>query len=223
LEKKMEMQSAEIKELATALAKAQADIKPAVKSSDNPFFKSKYADLAAVVEACKDALSKNGFSYVQSIQGDTLVTTLLHSSGQWMRSVAAIKPVKSDPQSFGSAVTYMRRYSLAAIVGVCTEDDDGNAASGSDVKNAKSGNDVKAAKAMSMALDREQWDQVYDQILEKLDAADTIDVLETVWKSYSTKLKGCPEDLKTDLILKAGQYKQDMLGKQQLNGAHIHG
>jgi len=124
-----DLQSPEVKDLAAALVKAQQQIKPALKSADNPFFKSKYADLTAVVEACAAPLAANGLCYTQAIQGETLVTTLYHTSGQYVRSVANIKPTKPDPQAFGSAVTYMRRYSLAALVGVCTEDDDGNAAS----------------------------------------------------------------------------------------------
>jgi len=134
------MQSENINELAGALAKAQGSIKVAAKAKDNPFFKSKYADLPAVWEACRDALTSNGIAVVQSPQHDLegnvyLETTLAHSSGQWMKSSYPIRPAKPDPQGFASAITYARRYALSAMVGVVAdEDDDGNAASGTNGK-----------------------------------------------------------------------------------------
>jgi hypothetical protein len=127
--------SPEIHELAAALAKAQAVIAGAEKVGFNPHFKSKYADLSSVWEACRKALTANGLSVVQGTEngpdgGSVAVTTmLLHSSGQWMSSTLTMRPTKDDPQGFGSACTYARRYALAAMVGVAPEDDDGNAAS----------------------------------------------------------------------------------------------
>lgn len=126
--------SENIADLAAALAKAQAAMKHATKGAENPYFKSKYADLAAVVDACRKALTDNGLSVLHGIDSqnaETVVVTcrLLHSSGQWIESSATFKPTKTDPQSIGSAITYARRYTLAAMVGVATEDDDGNAAS----------------------------------------------------------------------------------------------
>ncbi len=123
-------QSLEIKDLATALSKAQAEIKAAVKDSTNPFFKSKYADLSSVWEACRISITKNGLSVIQTGRSDfdlVIVTTQLqHSSGQWVRGEFSAKPVKNDPQAIGSCITYLRRYSLAAMVGVAPEDDDAN-------------------------------------------------------------------------------------------------
>jgi hypothetical protein len=129
------MQSEQIDQLATALSKAQGLMKSAAKSKENPFFKSRYADLPAVWEACRDALSKNGLAVIQTPQfeGEStwLETTLVHSSGQWMRSRYPVKPAKNDPQGVGSAITYCRRYALMAMVGVVAdEDDDGEAAVG---------------------------------------------------------------------------------------------
>jgi len=127
--------SDDIKDLAAALCKAQTSIKGALKSSENPFFKSKYADLSAVWEACREPLAKNGLAISQHAGGDGAMveveTVLLHSSGQWISSTLTMRPTKGDPQAFGSAITYARRYALAGIVGVVTEDDDGNAASAS--------------------------------------------------------------------------------------------
>jgi len=129
-------QSENINELAAALAKAQAEIKTAGKGKENPFFKSSYADLAAIREACVEALSKHSLAVTQTTDFDDgrtwLVTTLMHSSGQWIDGRYPLKPVKDDPQGMGSAVTYAKRYALAAMVGVVSvdEDDDGEAASG---------------------------------------------------------------------------------------------
>lgn len=122
--------------LAKALAKAQGEIKSAVKDATNPFFKSNYADLPAIVKACKTSLATNDIAYIQTTdfegQDMWLETVLAHSSGQWISGRYPVRPVKADPQGMGSAITYARRYALAAMVGVVSEeeDDDGNAASG---------------------------------------------------------------------------------------------
>jgi hypothetical protein len=126
-------QSTEVKELFTALNKAQGQIKGAVKDANNPFFKSKYADLESVWDACRDALTKNGLSVIQTTEynldaGTCVVTTLAHNSGQWIRGSLPIMAVKPDPQGVGSAITYARRYALAAIVGVVQVDDDAESA-----------------------------------------------------------------------------------------------
>lgn len=123
-----------MKELATAMAKAQAEIKAALKDSKNPHFKSSYADLTSVWDACRTALTKNGLSVVQipNFQGDEvwLETMLLHASGESISGRYPLRPQQQTPQGYGSALTYARRYSLAAMVGVVAdEDDDGNAAS----------------------------------------------------------------------------------------------
>jgi len=126
-------QSIELNELFSALAKAQADIKVALKDSNNPFFKTRYANLQAVIECSRSALCNNGLFVTQPIRPnnagqDCLVTILGHSSGQWISSEMKITPLKTDIQSLGSYITYLRRYCYASIVGVYdgTEDDDGN-------------------------------------------------------------------------------------------------
>ena len=125
--------SEQINELATALAKAQGQMAGAKKESDNPFFKSKYADLAAVVEAIRGPFAEHGLSYVQlptECEGEEVAveTMLMHSSGQWITSRTVVPVTKKDAQGYGSALTYARRYGLQAIAGVAAEDDDGNAA-----------------------------------------------------------------------------------------------
>lgn len=139
------MQSESIKNLATALSKFQSEVMGASKSSDNPFFKSKYADLAEIWNTIKEPLTVNGLSVVQTnsesptiITKDlsgvekaqftiTVVTTLLHSSGEWINGCLMLPILKPDPQMAGSAITYARRYALAGILGIYQEDDDGNA------------------------------------------------------------------------------------------------
>ena len=129
-------QSNEIGSLAKALAAAQAELKDAPKSSVNPHFKSKYADLSAVRAAVVPVLSKHGLAVVQTnepmgLDGVCVVTTLLHESGQWLRGKLFMPVQKKDAQGFGSALTYARRYSLAEIAGIASDDDDdGNAAVG---------------------------------------------------------------------------------------------
>jgi hypothetical protein len=129
--------SENVNELATALAKAQGQISGAKKDAENPHFRSKYADLASVWDACREALTKNGLAIVQMprgvhIEGGWAVeveTRMLHTSGQFMSETLTVPVTKPDAQGIGSAVTYARRYALAAFVGVAPEDDDGNAAS----------------------------------------------------------------------------------------------
>ena len=125
--------SESINELATALAKAQGEIKGAKKDAVNPYFKAHYSDLSSTWEACREPLSKYGLSIIQLANtledGTPAVDTILaHSSGQYICSRLAVRPVKDDPQGVGSVLTYIRRYSLAAIVGVAPEDDDAEAA-----------------------------------------------------------------------------------------------
>ena len=123
--------------LAAALAKAQAKIQPAIKDKVNPAFRSHYATLEAIVEACREHLAANGLSIVQMPTDDpsncdrtALTTMLLHSSGEFISNTVSCRLTKNDAQGLGSAMTYLRRYALAAFVGVTsTEDDDGNAAS----------------------------------------------------------------------------------------------
>jgi hypothetical protein len=123
-----------ISKIAAALAKAQGAMRAAVKDAVNPHFKSRYADLAGVWDACREPLSVNGLAVVQAPGevGDRTIciTTLLtHESGEWIQSTFVIPVTKPDAQGVGSSITYARRYALAAMVGIVQDDDDGNAAS----------------------------------------------------------------------------------------------
>jgi hypothetical protein len=128
------MTSAEIGELAKALAAAQGEMTSASKDATNPHFKSKYATLASVWEAIRKPLTANGLSVTQILEtepgGVAVRTMLLHASGQWLAS-RYVMPVgeRLTPQAMGSAITYARRYALSAIVGIAPDDDDdGNSA-----------------------------------------------------------------------------------------------
>lgn len=129
----MEM-SEKIDALAEALAKAQGEMKNAVKGCDNPYFKSKYADLAECLNVAREPLSKNGLSIFQANEGIVessklaVTTMIMHSSGQFIKVTSSYPIQKNDAQGFGSTLTYARRYSLAAALGLAQEDDDGNSA-----------------------------------------------------------------------------------------------
>ncbi len=120
--------SPQVNEIFTALSKFQGQIEAAKKDKVNPFHNSKYADLAGVVEACREPLAANGLCVAQMPIGDKdkqyLVTILGHSSGQWIKGKTPLLMNKSDSQAQGSAITYVRRYSFGAITGVVTEKDD---------------------------------------------------------------------------------------------------
>jgi hypothetical protein len=128
------LKSEQVNELAAALAKAQGQLEGAKKSSSNPFFKSKYADLAECWNTCREALTANEISVIQMPEeinenGRLNITTMLaHSSGQYISSTLTMTVTKLDPQAIGSAITYGRRYALAAMVGLAQEDDDGEEA-----------------------------------------------------------------------------------------------
>lgn len=128
------MQKSEaIDQLAAALSKAQAELEPARKDRKNDHFHHRYATLTSVWDACRETLAKHGLSVAQFAEPSDpgvlhLTTMLLHTSGQWLAGTETIPLAKQDPQGYGSACTYARRYGLAAMVGICTEDDDGEAA-----------------------------------------------------------------------------------------------
>lgn len=124
--------SESIAALSAALAKAQAEIENASKSSVNPHFKSKYADLAEVLNTVRPVMSRNGIAIIQMPSFDagiaSVETLMTHASGEWISNICSAPVSKNDAQGVGSATTYLRRYSLAAFAGIAQEDDDGNLA-----------------------------------------------------------------------------------------------
>ena len=154
-------QSNELGELFSSLSKCQGEIEFALKDSKNPYYNSNYADLSSVWNACKVPLSKNGLSVIQTMQHKNgqlyLITILGHASGQWIKSELPIKfneetteinkfgkEIKVNPlQKMGSCLTYLRRYALAAIVGVSPDEDDDGEKSNGDRNNQKKLNEQK--------------------------------------------------------------------------------
>jgi hypothetical protein len=129
------IQSESIANLAKALSIVQGKLTHAKKDSANPFFKSKYADLESVWDACRDLLASNGLAvaqfpgtYCELDHSMSLTTILTHESGEYISQEMSVPVTKPDAQGAGSCLTYMRRYALAAVVGVVQADDDGNAA-----------------------------------------------------------------------------------------------
>ena len=119
-----------IKEIAISMCKVQTSMEVANKSKENPFFNSKYADLSEVLRCIKGVLPSHDLSFMQMPSFENGVvsveTIVMHVSGEWISSISASPIAKSNPQGVGDAITYLRRYSLAAIFGLAQQDDDGN-------------------------------------------------------------------------------------------------
>lgn len=128
--------SESIKEIAAALAEFQSKVKPVIKDGTNPYFKSKYSTLENTIETIRKDLHSVGLSFSQFPVGkDSLVTILMHKTGEFIMATAEMSPKDATPQGQGSAITYMRRYALSAVLGLATEeDDDGNEATKPTIK-----------------------------------------------------------------------------------------
>lgn len=166
-----------MKNIASAFVKAQKAFGPALKTNTNPHFRSKYADLSACVEAVIDALNNNGIALVQhcheSDTGVTVETVFIHESGELLSSGKLHVPAaKQDPQGYGSALTYARRYSLMAACGIAPEDDDGNAASKPKTVIVPTGTPLVPPERMSMIAD------VADSIKQHMASDDVVGAFE---------------------------------------------
>lgn len=168
--------SESIASLAKSLSIAQGQMGGAVKGKANPFFKSVYADLSSVVDAIREPLSANGLSFVQvthpSEKNEIIVeTVLMHESGEWLSGTVAIPVSKADAQGYGSAITYAKRYGLQGLLGVPSEDDDGNAAAKAKPKVENKNTPVNAAM---------QGVVIPDNIMEELRflASELVDLVE---------------------------------------------
>lgn len=150
--------SESMKAIAPALLAAQKATEFAKKDAMNPHFKNKYADLPAVIEAVKPALNAAGIVYIQTASPSDdnrlhLTTMLMHESGEWISDTLVMPLPKQDPQGYGSAMTYARRYALAAITGVYQDDDDGNAASGPATRPTQAQNDAPPVESQANEAD----------------------------------------------------------------------
>lgn len=174
--------SESINELATALAKAQGELRNPAFDSTNPHFKSKFASLAGVRDAITPVLVKHGLSVSQLPTNDhegrpCVETMLMHSSGQWISSTLAVPVAKADAHGAGSAITYARRYSLMAIVNVVgDEDDDGN--------QAVHGRQQEAAD-----------EDVIERAKNAIQKAEDADELNATWQKIAKHFKSRPKAL----------------------------
>lgn len=154
--------------LAAALAEAQGEIENASKNASNPAFKSRYADLAEVINTVRPVFASHGLAVVQfPAFADGIVsveTVVTHKSGEWMSGTASAPVTKQDAQGVGSAITYLRRYSLSAVAGIAQEDDDGNAASQKPKADASKSADHLAA--IGAAADLDSLKSVYTDAVE---------------------------------------------------------
>ncbi len=217
-----------MKQIAEALVKAQKGFSPALKQSNNPHFRSKYADLATCVEAVIDALNDNGIALMQMTHecqdGVTVETVFVHTSGELLSAGKLHVPAaKHDAQGYGSALTYARRYSLMAACGIAPEDDDGNAA----VKTPPRGGVISAPQqpapepkpapkpqepVKGMA---EVVDFAMNMFIQFLPTANTEAELNAFWKDNKetvAKIKAHDESLYVDLLAKFKARKDEING-----------
>jgi len=167
-----------MQKIATALVKAQKAFGPALKSSTNPHFKSRYADLSACVEAVITGLNDNGIALIQKCydcaNGVMVETMFVHESGEMLEcGILHVPASKQDPQGYGSALTYARRYSLMAACGIAPEDDDGNSAS-------------RKTEIKSIVNE--------NQILDLMAAMDETNTLEELQKAYKASYAAANSD-----------------------------
>ena len=174
-----------------ALAAAQAQMGKAIKDSTNPAFRSRYADLASVMDACLPALNANGVAvYQPTIDDDTgrfVETILAHESGETIRCRVPLIVQKNDMQGYGSAVTYARRYGLMCMAGIAPEDDDGNAA-------------AKAAPVVEEAKGGPTPAQIASDSLRD---ADTLDALAAICRDLPPAVKSAPSVIRAKDARKA--------------------
>ena len=174
----LQQQEKSMKTIAAAFVKAQKEFAPALKTSTNPHFRSKYVSLDGCIEAVIDALNNNGIALIQTTHdcesGVKIETVLIHESGETLTGgILHVPAPKQDPQGYGSALTYARRYSLMATCGIAPEDDDGNLAverAGSVVKKPQTNPYLFyiPGKDAVVCPDLLTWEQNFDQISEQL-------------------------------------------------------
>jgi hypothetical protein len=238
--------------LASALAKAQLEIKNATLNKVNPHFKSRYADLAAIRDAVIPSLARHGIAMTQTTDfspdvGFVLITTLTHSSGQFLDSYYPLPNDVSKPQVMGSAMTYARRYSLAAICGIAAEeDDDANAAAAQTNGSAKPTYPKANSRPVFAKLETElrkhtdlseldmfwngcvkdrlrldadfQMELLFTFIEHGISIASGLAELKAFWAAVYEQMKGMPMD-KQDALVGVKEAQKVLLGKMETVGA----
>lgn len=179
-----------IAKISPALAAALGEIHNATKDSANPHFKSRYASLASVIDATKATLATHGLVVIQSPgwrdKHVTVTTRLLHTSGEWIESTAETPTPKQDPQGVGSAVTYLRRYALAAMCGITQDDDDGHTASQKPAPKP----------APADAVDPAEWEQLgidVDLVIDLVDAKTMAGIRRVMQTRDASRFEGLRE------------------------------
>lgn len=213
-------ESEQLDQFALAMSKAQGKMKRAAKDSNNPFFKSKYADLSSVSDAIKEVFEENRIAIFQRTEDTpdrvTVCTKLVHESGQWImskNSMPAFITEKADKydkssnvmitrpmncQEVGSVITYLRRFQLSALAGVCPEDDDGNAVSGRSAPTQQSTPIQKISKPLAEALIKklDQAPKCKENIKAWLEKQGVMDWLDIPVSSYNSLLKAAEDAIK---------------------------
>lgn len=178
------------KNICAALAAAQSEMGKAIKASANPAFRSKYADLASVMEACLPALNANGIAVIQPIcqdeAGRSVKTVLIHDSGETLECAVPLIVGKNDMQGLGSAITYARRYGLMSMAGIAPEDDDGNAAVASAARA------ITAAQVAELQMWIEDTASDADKLLAYVGAASAEDMTAAQWDKAMVALRRKP-------------------------------
>jgi hypothetical protein len=197
--------SESINELAKALSAFQGEVENAAKLATNPFFKSKYADLGEVLNTIRPLMGKNGLSLAQfpSFTGTidqgilNVESILMHSSGQWLSEVFSTPVAKGiTPQALGSAVTYLRRYAAAGILGVGAEDDDGEAAShkptGTTANQGGTKEPEKPKAPVWTDIETQEWNVLLEKIGNSLRVQNKLDELEEFTGKVTTAKANYP-------------------------------
>ena len=189
LEREYKLRAEKMKNISTAFVKAQQEFGALLKDSNNPFFKSKYADLHSCVSTVLTALNNNGIGLIQtcheSANGVIVETMFIHESGETINCGKLHVPaIKQDPQQYGSALTYARRYSLMAACGIAPEDDDGNAAAKQAPAKTAPANTSKASLAASLpALSNDE----INEALRVMGVQTTLESLKNAYGLYYSK------------------------------------
>ena len=200
-----DLQSAEIGEIAAALSVAQAEINPAEKNATNPHLKNKYANISAIYDAVREVLPRHGLCVVQTMLPTDgtrahVRTTLAHKSGQWFAS-ECVMPLdrQGGAQGMGSAITYARRYSLSAILGVVAdEDDDGNGAQGRN-NRAQIEKDRAAAKANNPNPPSDPQRKMFMSMMSKKHNGNRDAILDDLSKYFGRKIASSNELTKAEI------------------------
>lgn len=220
------MQKSEsIKELASALIQVQKKLPKVEKTKTNPFFSSKYVPLEEVMPKALEVLNKNGLTLIQTVgynlNGSTLTTMLVHTSGEWISDEQPLLLAKNDPQGQGSAITYARRYALMSAVGiVADQDDDGTKASKASLKKTVtvSAPTTKPAAYKSeneLVKKVEDPEMAFDYIQGKINSATTIQEVNAIMQDAT--FKGMPFEMKKELQSNIGFRIGQLSGKNKTN------